>query len=399
LRAVRDLPIQQAGLVISITMSNANFVQLKHLHKRFGDIRAVDDVNLAVAEGTLVCLLGPSGCGKTTTLRMIGGFEEPSSGEILIGDEEITRLPPYSRPTAMVFQNYALFPHMSVADNVAYGLRARKVPKQETQERVAEAIALMELTGQEHKAPPQLSGGQQQRVALARALVIRPKVLLFDEPLSNLDARLRVRMRTEIRQIQQRLGITSIYVTHDQEEAFSLADQVAIMNHGRIAQLGTPYELYHTPADQFVAEFVGLSNIVPVQVVESGARGTMVQCLGRTLPAHQHTSPGVPAVDPLASGKKEMVAVLRPEALKIHNGADASAMKASVAGAADTIAARVQDFAFLGSLVRYTVVVEENDVPPIELTVDLHNPHPEQFYAPGSLVHVQLPKEGAALLH
>ena len=371
-------------------MSNTTFVQLQHLHKRFGDIHAVDDVNLAVAEGTLVCLLGPSGCGKTTTLRMIGGFEEPSGGQIFIGDEEITQLPPYVRPTAMVFQNYALFPHMSVAENVAYGLRARRVAKHEIKERVAEAIALMELTGQEHKAPPQLSGGQQQRVALARALVIRPKVLLFDEPLSNLDARLRVRMRTEIRQIQQRLGITSIYVTHDQEEAFSLADQVAIMNRGRLVQLGTPYELYHTPADQFVAEFVGLSNIVPVQVVEDGANGTVVQCMGRTLPGLRQPHNGT-AQTSGSSRQSSIAAVLRPEALKFHNGADGPA--------AEGIAARVQSFAFLGALIRYTVVVEEASAPGQELTIDLHNPHPEQFYTLGSLVHIQLPQDGVALLH
>lgn len=370
-------------------MSNPNFVQLQHLHKRFGDIHAVDDVNLTVAEGNLVCLLGPSGCGKTTTLRMLGGFEEPTSGQIFIGGEEITRLPPYVRPTAMVFQNYALFPHMSVADNVAYGLRAHKVPKHETKERVAEAIALMELQGQEHKSPPQLSGGQQQRVALARALVIRPKVLLFDEPLSNLDAQLRVRMRTEIRQIQQRLGITSIYVTHDQEEAFSLADQVAIMNRGRLAQLGTPYELYHTPADQFVAEFVGLSNIVPVKVVESGAQGTIVRCFGRTLPARQRGAA-------ITANNGTVAAVLRPEALKIRNGTGNGAQD----GAGDAwIPARVQSLAFLGSLIRYTVVVEEETPTPQTLIVDLHNPLPEHFYTPGSLVHVQLPQEGVALVH
>jgi iron(III) transport system ATP-binding protein len=377
-------------------MSHANFVQLHHLNKRFGDIKAVDDVSLAVAEGTLVCLLGPSGCGKTTTLRMIGGFEEPSSGQISIGDQDITNLPPYVRPTAMVFQNYALFPHMSVADNVAYGLRARRVAKQEIKERVAEAIALMELNGQEAKAPPQLSGGQQQRVALARALVIRPKVLLFDEPLSNLDARLRVRMRTEIRQIQQRLGITSIYVTHDQEEAFSLADQVAIMNRGRLVQMGTPYELYHTPADRFVAEFVGLSNIVPVQVIEDGtrgdgARGTLVQCMGRTLPALRHSPNGAPAQAASGTGADSLAAVLRPEALTIRDAADTEA--------ADGIAARVQGMAFLGALIRYTVVVEDASAPEQELTIDLHDPHPDHFYALGSLVHVQLPQNGVALLH
>jgi iron(III) transport system ATP-binding protein len=377
-------------------MTNPDFVELYNLYKRFGDLYAVDDVSLTVAEGTLVCLLGPSGCGKTTTLRMLGGFEEPTSGRIIIGDEDVTRLPPYVRPTAMVFQNYALFPHMSVADNVAYGLRAHRVPKYEIKERVAEAIALMELKGQEHKSPPQLSGGQQQRVALARALVIRPKVLLFDEPLSNLDALLRVRMRTEIRQIQQRLGITSIYVTHDQEEAFSLADQVAIMNRGRLVQMGSPYELYHTPEDQFVAEFVGLSNIVPVKVVESGTQGPLVQCFGRTLPgrqrlAHSHTGT-------TTSGNGNIMAVLRPEALKIHHGNGANGASAAHANS-DLLPARVETVVFLGALLRYTVVVEDSASPAQTLTIDLHNPHPDDFHAPGSLVHVQLPQEGVALVH
>src|SRR5512144_3150898 len=230
-------------------------IELRDIFKYFGDVPAVNGVSLTVRQGEFLTLLGPSGCGKTTTLRMIGGFEEPSSGRVLIGDDDVTSLPPYARPTAMVFQSYALFPHMSVYDNIAYGLRARGRPRGEVKARVSEAVALMELSGQEHKSPPQLSGGQQQRVALARALVIRPKVLLFDEPLSNLDAQLRVRMRGEIRSVQRQLGITSVYVTHDQEEAFSIADQVAVMNHGHLVQLGTPRELYRRPADRFVAEF------------------------------------------------------------------------------------------------------------------------------------------------
>ena len=256
-------------------------ITLKSLSKRFGDMVAVDDVNLDVEAGTLVCLLGPSGCGKTTTLRMIAGFEEPSQGQVLIGDEDITRIPPYSRPTAMVFQSYALFPHMNVFENIAYGLKARRRPKAEIEQRVNEAIHLMELEGNERKSPPQLSGGQQQRVALARALVIRPKVLLFDEPLSNLDAQLRVRMRGEIRGVQRRLGITSVYVTHDQEEAFSIADVVALMNKGKLIQLGSPRELYRQPADRFVAEFVGLSNVVPVELVDSNAKGAVVKVLAK----------------------------------------------------------------------------------------------------------------------
>ncbi|HJX41263.1 MAG TPA: ABC transporter ATP-binding protein, partial [Anaerolineales bacterium] len=285
-------------------------ITLKSLSKRFGDMLAVDDVNLDVEAGTLVCLLGPSGCGKTTTLRMIAGFEEPSQGQVLIGDEDITRIPPYSRPTAMVFQSYALFPHMNVFENIAYGLKARRRPKAEIEQRVNEAIHLMELEGNERKSPPQLSGGQQQRVALARALVIRPKVLLFDEPLSNLDAQLRVRMRGEIRGVQRRLGITSVYVTHDQEEAFSIADVVALMNKGRLIQLGSPRELYRQPADRFVAEFVGLSNVVPVELVDSNAKGAVVKVFGQTVRSRR------PPRNPAGA----VSIVLRPEALELVGG-------------------------------------------------------------------------------
>jgi iron(III) transport system ATP-binding protein len=283
-------------------------ISLQNLSKHFDEVRAVDDVSLEVETGTLVCLLGPSGCGKTTTLRMIAGFEDPTTGRILIGTDDITNIPAYIRPTAMVFQSYALFPHMSVQDNIAYGLRARRMPKTEIQPRVQEAIALMELEGQEKKSPPQLSGGQQQRVALARALVTRPKVLLFDEPLSNLDARLRVRMRSEIRALQRRLGITSVYVTHDQEEAFSIADQVALMNRGKLVQLGTPRDLYRQPADRFVAEFVGLSNVVPVELVESNAHGATVRVFGQTVRSRR----------PPQTPENQTSIVLRPEALQIE---------------------------------------------------------------------------------
>jgi ABC-type Fe3+/spermidine/putrescine transport system ATPase subunit len=346
-------------------------ITLDGLHKRFGATQAVDNVSLRVPAGALVCLLGPSGCGKTTTLRMIGGFEDPTAGRILIGDDDVTRLPPYARPTAMVFQSYALFPHMSVYDNIAYGLRARRTARAEIDTRVQDVVALMELHGQERKAPPQLSGGQQQRVALARALVIRPKVLLFDEPLSNLDAQLRVRMRSEIRSVQRRLGITSVYVTHDQEEAFSIADQVAVMNRGRLAQLGTPRELYRQPADRFVAEFVGLSNVVPARILTSDAAGTIVEVLGQKLRSRR----------PPRQAGPETTLVLRPEAMKLQPGGDG-------------VPGHVLSLAFVGPLVRYTVSVPDGLV----LTVDLHNPGPEQFFAEGTPVTVQLPAEVPALL-
>jgi iron(III) transport system ATP-binding protein len=347
-------------------------IRLENLSKEFGSLKAVDCVNLNITTGALVCLLGPSGCGKTTTLRMIAGFEEPTEGRILIGTDDVTEAPPYARPTALVFQSYALFPHMSVYKNVAYGLRARRVPKAEIKERVQAALALMELEGQEMKSPPQLSGGQQQRVALARALVVRPKVLLFDEPLSNLDAQLRVRMRSEIRGLQRQLGITSVYVTHDQEEAFSIADEVAIMNQGELIQLGTPRELYHQPADRFVAEFVGLSNIVPVEVVESNAHGAIVRVFGQMIRSHR---------PPQNEGSPVSV-VLRPEALQLERTGD------------EGVPAQVVALAFTGPIARYTVALDDGT----ELVVDLHNPDPDDFIAEGASVTIQFPAEVPALL-
>ncbi len=348
-------------------------ISLRELTKRFGDLTAVDRVNLEVEQGTLICLLGPSGCGKTTTLRMIAGFEQPSGGRVFIGTDDVTDLPPYSRPTAMVFQSYALFPHMSIHDNIAYGLRARRRPKDEVERAVREVVALMELEGQERKSPPQLSGGQQQRVALARALVIRPKVLLFDEPLSNLDAQLRVRMRSEIRGVQRQLGITSVYVTHDQEEAFSISDLVAIMNNGRLVQLGTPRQLYRQPADRFVAQFVGLSNIVPVKVLAIEPAGTMVEVFGRTIRSRRAPS----------DSSKDAAAVLRPEALSLGSAGDSG------------VPARVLSLAYVGPIIRYRVIVENDD---IELTVDLSNPSPDQFYEEGTAVSLHLPAEVPSLL-
>lgn len=353
------------------TFSTAS-ITLQNLTKEFGALKAVDDVNLEIAAGTLICLLGPSGCGKTTTLRMIAGFEEPTAGRILIGAEDVTDVPPYTRPTALVFQSYALFPHMSIYDNVAYGLRARRRPKAEIQERVQEIVKLMELEGHEKKSPAQLSGGQQQRVALARALVVRPKVLLFDEPLSNLDAQLRVRMRGEIRALQRRLGITSVYVTHDQEEAFSIADQVAIMNRGQLVQLGVPHELYYQPADRFVAEFVGLSNIIPVELVESNSNGAVVRLFGQSIRIRR------PPQDP----RGQLSIVLRPETLRIENAGQQG------------VPARVRSLAFTGPLVRYTVVVDQGP----EIVVDMHNPSPGEFVPEGTPVALQLPSEVPALI-
>ena len=243
-------------------------VILENVSKRFGKVVAVDNVSLEVKDGELFTILGPSGCGKTTTLRIVAGFEFPDEGRVLFDDVDVTYRKPYERGTAMVFQNYALWPHMSVFDNIAYGLRVRKLPKDEVRRRVMKVLELVGLKGLEDRYPLQLSGGQQQRVALARALVVEPKVLLLDEPLSNLDAKLRVKMREEIKRLQKRLGITTIYVTHDQEEAMSLSDRIAIMNNGKIVQVGQPKEVYMNPSNLFVATFIGRSTALMGRVID-----------------------------------------------------------------------------------------------------------------------------------
>src|SRR6185312_12921256 len=236
-------------------------LRLNHLTRRFEGMVAVDDLSLEVADGEFLTLLGPSGCGKTTTLRMIAGFLGPDAGDIWFDDR---------RNTAMVFQSYALFPHMSVAENVGFGLLMRKLPKMESAARVAEALDLVSLTGLEDRRPGQLSGGQQQRVALARAIVTRPDILLFDEPLSNLDAKLREKVRVEIRELQRRLRITSIYVTHDQAEALVVSDRIVVMNRGRIEQIGDPDTIYRAPDNAFVADFIGLTNIIEGMLLDDG---------------------------------------------------------------------------------------------------------------------------------
>lgn len=257
-------------------MNNDSFLNLRHIRKEFGAFTALQDINLDIRKGEFVCFLGPSGCGKTTLLRIIAGLEVQTSGEVHQGGRDISRLPPALRDYGIVFQSYALFPNLSVADNVAYGLVNRKTPKAEAAQRVSELVKLVGLPGSEAKYPSQLSGGQQQRIALARALATSPGLLLLDEPLSALDALERVRLRQEIRALQQKLGVTTIMVTHDQEEALSVADRIVVMNHGLIEQVGTPMEIYREPASPFVADFVGKVNVMPANVSGSQMRfGTM----------------------------------------------------------------------------------------------------------------------------
>ena len=287
-------------------------VRLDHISKIYKNPKtgenfyAVHDVELDIEPGSFVTLLGPSGCGKTTTLRMIAGFESPDEGEIYLGGEPINELTPNKRDTAMVFQSYALFPHYNVFDNVAYGLKLRKVPKDEIRERVTNILKLVELTDMEQRMTNQLSGGQQQRVALARALVVEPGVLLFDEPLSNLDAKLRVQMRTEIRRIQQTLGITAIYVTHDQSEAMAISDNIILMKGGVIAQMGSPTEIYYHPNSEFVADFIGECNFLPCTVTGREGKDAVAEVYGHPVKVRSEQE---------KTGSAEIV--LRPEAIEI----------------------------------------------------------------------------------
>ena len=336
-------------------------VRLEHISKIYQDPKtgkdfyAVHDTSLNIEPGSFVTLLGPSGCGKTTTLRMIAGFESPDEGEIYLGEEPINELTPNKRDTAMVFQSYALLPHYNVFDNVAYGLKLRKVPKEEIKERVMKILDLVELTGMEGRMTNQLSGGQQQRVALARALVIEPSVLLFDEPLSNLDAKLRVSMRTEIRRIQQEVGITAIYVTHDQSEAMALSDQIIIMNKGVVAQVGTPQEIYYHPNSEFVADFIGEANFL---------RGTLKSLDGAQAVMNiEGTELRVAATDGLEAGK-DYTLVLRPEAATL---ADEGGLPCKVILSC-----------FMGSYQNYHVMVGDTLVKLTE-----NNPKNKRIYAVG----------------
>ncbi len=317
-------------------------VEVERLSKRFahavkGDVYAARDVSIKVAAGEFLTLLGPSGCGKTTTLRAIAGFEAPDSGRIMFGGQDVTLLPANRRGIGFVFQNYALFPHLSVYENVAYGLRVRGQPDRAIQSDVIDVLKLVGLAGYEAQFPAQMSGGEQQRVALARAIVIRPRVLLFDEPLSNLDAKLRVQMRDEIRALQQRLAITAIYVTHDQEEAMAVSDRIAVMQGGTIVQTGSAEDLYHRPATLFVAQFIGRANVIDARIESVAGDVALAELLGRRV-AVKHVSGG--------PGPGSLVKVLlRPEAIVLAGSHDP----------ASAINANVVSRKFLGEKVEYVV--------------------------------------------
>ena len=351
-------------------------VRLEHISKIYHDPKthqefyAVKDTTLDIEPGTFVTLLGPSGCGKTTTLRMIAGFESPDEGEIYLGGEPINELTPNKRDTAMVFQSYALLPHYNVFDNVAYGLKIRKLPKAEIKEKVTGILKLVELEGMEERMTNQLSGGQQQRVALARALVLEPGVLLFDEPRSNLDAKLRVTMRTEIRKIQQKVGITAIYVTHDQSEAMSISDKIIIMSKGRVEQIGTPREIYYHPNSRFVADFIGEANFLDAKVISAGDGRARIEVDGQQMEVNNYIG---------AKPQDTAALVLRPEAVRLSENGH--------------LRCEVVLSTFMGSYQYYQVQVGDKLV-----QITDYNPVNKRIYEAGETAHLDFDEAGVYIL-
>jgi iron(III) transport system ATP-binding protein len=308
-------------------------VEFKHVTKAYGDVRAVHDLSFIIERGKLVTLLGPSGCGKTTTLRLIAGLEMVTEGSVFIGGREVTRLSASDRDVSMVFQSYALFPHMTVLQNVSYGLTMSKMSKAEVSEKAAEGLSLVGLTGYGGRLPSELSGGQQQRVAVARALVLEPEVLLFDEPLSNLDAKLRRRVREEIRELQQKLSLTTVYVTHDQEEALAVSDRIIVMNEAVIAQEGTPHQLYEEPANLFVSDFIGDANLVKAEILRIDGDEAEVNIGGIHLKL-KHRGISIGEVD----------VGIRPQAISLNTAVNK-----------DEIAATIIKASYLGDHIEYTL--------------------------------------------
>lgn len=361
-------------------MGNQASVELQAVTKQFGTTLAVDQVSLQIGEGEFFSILGPSGCGKTTLLRMIAGFELPSAGQIFIQGQAVAALPPYRRNVNTVFQSYALFPHLSVAQNVAFGLEMQRVPRAQIKERVGEALRLVRLEGYDTRRPKQLSGGQQQRVALARALVNQPSVLLLDEPLGALDLKLRKELQQELRALQERLGITFIYVTHDQEEALTMSDRIAVMGSGQLLQVGTPTEIYERPSCRFVADFIGETNFLDGVVVETNPTSTVVQ-----------VGPGLVvkgiATRPTAVGQTVTVSV-RPEKARLAE---------QVVTGANVYPVTVDHVAYIGSDTRIAVQLHGQQFEVWEQN-DLSTLNPQAYYARGDTAYLSWPVENALVL-
>ena len=359
--------------------SMSSGVVLKNIIKRFptregtGEFTAVDNVSLEVHTGELVTLLGPSGCGKTTTLRMVSGFEFPTSGEVLIGGKNVENVPPNKRNISMVFQNYALFPHMNIYDNIVYGLKLKRMKKEELKDKANKIIDLMQLRGMEERFPSEVSGGQQQRVALARAVVIEPKVLLFDEPLSNLDAKLREHMRDELRNIQKTLGITSLYVTHDQSEAMAISDRVAIMKDGKLMQIGTPKEIYDQPGSRFIANFMGKANFIEGKIEGTDGGCTVIKVQDSPLKIPN------PGKVQLSSGDTAYMSI-RPESIKLSK--EGGVLKGIVKRAT-----------YYGSKIEYCIEIGKDS-----LIVEIPNPQLSVIFGEGDGVFVDFDMECIRLL-
>jgi putative spermidine/putrescine transport system ATP-binding protein len=347
------------------------FLELNQLGKTFAQSVAVESFSMQIEQGEFISFLGPSGCGKTTTLRMLAGFEKPSSGTILVAGSDITNTPANRRNVGMVFQSYALFPNMSVADNIGFGLRVKGTAKAAIQQRVEEMLALIRMPEYAARYPYQLSGGQQQRVALARAIAIRPQILLLDEPLSALDAKIRINLRQEIRAIQRQLGITTIYVTHDQEEALSLSDRIVVMNHGRIEQIGAPGAIYNTPATRFVASFVGTLNVLSAIIVDGGHVAVDGQAFRLAQPASGATG-------------SEVAVALRPETIAPAQSAN---------GVLNHMRGLVEDIQYLGPVVRVRVRLSSQS-----LHYDVFNRPDVVLPRVGEPIDLAFPSEAALVL-
>jgi iron(III) transport system ATP-binding protein len=350
-------------------------IQLKNMVKRFGTLEAVSHVSLEIRDGELFTLLGPSGCGKTTILRLIGGFHRPDEGEVYFGDRAVSSVPPYERNIGMVFQNYALWPHMTIFDNIGYGLKLKKFSREEISSKVEHTLKLVNLSGLEKRYPGQMSGGQQQRVALARALVLNPDVLLLDEPLSNLDAKIRLQVRAEIRKLQKDLGITTIYVTHDQEEALTLSDRIAVIDHGKVQQLGSPRDLYAKPENPFVADFIGINNLIPGEVAEIHDRDGKMKVetdVGPLFCTFER---------PFKPGDRCMISV-RPETASIGQ------IEGGLEGL-NAISGKINFASYIGNTLRYDVEIRNGKI----FKVDVQNPWYHQVLPLGEKVLVTFPQQ------